>query len=144
MSRREVDLRLVVEHELVRIDRAAQLLLERRLAHDLRAELGAVELVLPPALVLRVIERGVGALDQRCDLGSVIREERDADAARVPHALARDGDRIRDEIEDAPRDLLDGLERREARHQDRELVAAEARHLGQHGRRGARERVAAA
>ena len=75
----QVELRLVVQHELVGADGVAELAHERE---PLRTEVREVGRVLEHRLVrlLRRVHREVGALEEIVDLGAVGRPEGDADA----------------------------------------------------------------
>ncbi len=86
----QVDLRLVVDHELVALDRAPQLALEhqpldRRRVHLLRIEGEGIA-----AVLLRVIHGGIGIADQVDDIVGIARAEGDADTHGQEHFLLVD------------------------------------------------------
>ena len=75
-----VDLRLEVELELLALQGAAELVLERQLLQRRGVHRLAVELVVAAAGVLGVVHRGVGVLEERFEVGPVLGEQADADA----------------------------------------------------------------
>ena len=90
---RELELRLVVQHELAPLQRLAQLALEpparlRLLVHGRLEEAGLVT-----ALGLGAVEGQLGMLEQRVRVWPVLREQGDADAGREMDLLAGEVER---------------------------------------------------
>ena len=77
----KVDLRLVHDHELVALDRAAELRLQHQPLDRGSAHLRREEAVAVAAVLLRVVHGGVRVADQVHDVVRIPRAERDADAA---------------------------------------------------------------
>ncbi len=122
------DLRLVVQLELVVGDRVAQLLLDKLLHLHRLVDAALEEAVAVAPVVLGLVERAVGELDQARDVLARHRRERDADGAADVHLGAADADGLAQGLADAPGQRA-GLKRRLRLHlDDRELVAAEPRH----------------
>ena len=122
---REIDLRLVVQDQLVALERAAQLGDQGQPLARV-AVAGRVVGLEAGARLLGLVHRDVGALQQRLGLGAVLRRERGADA-RVhddlePFDLERVLERDADPAPDIRRARQPG-----AGQQQRELVAAEPR-----------------
>ena len=122
---REVDLRLVVQDQLVALERAAQLGDQRQPLARVAVARRVVGLE-AGARLLGLVHRDVGALQQRVGVGAVLRAERGADA-RVHHDLEPvDLERVLERDADPAPDL--GRARQPgAGQQQRELVAAEPR-----------------
>ena len=90
----DVDLRLVVQDELVVLDRAAQLAGEREALHGVPVLLGLVELG-AGVVGLGDVHRDVGALQQRLAVLAVRREAGDADRGADLERQAVDLERLR-------------------------------------------------
>ncbi len=121
-------LRLVDDPELAPLDGVAQVVLEGAAVADLRGEDRLEIPVDAPAVVLGAVQRGVGVVEQ--GLG-VLRIGRAQARCRCwSPGSARAGPLVA--LADHPQDLLGKepglLGLRDRGHQDRELVAAEARH----------------
>ena len=122
---RELELRLVVQHELAPLQRLAQLALEpparlRLLVHRRLEQAKAVA-----ALRLGAVEGEVGVLEQRVRVLPVLREQGDADAGGDMHLVAVELERGGERAQDLGRQGrgVGGL--RELGLHQRELVAAE-------------------
>ena len=85
-------LRLIVQRQLVALDRRSQFLLQRAPLAQPLVHVGFEEAERAAALRLGAIERGVGIADQRGGVGAVDRKYRDADAEAGAHRMAVDGD----------------------------------------------------
>src|SRR5690606_34665330 len=121
----DVDLRLVLERELLALERTPKLRLEREPLDRQRARGLRVELKVVLALVLRAIHREVGFLHQRPRVVAVAGIERDADAGRDAALLTHDLDRLDRGGEQLARDLR-GLRRTpNPLDEHDELIAAE-------------------
>ena len=118
--------RLVLHHELVVLQRAAQVGLELEPGDRGRVHLGFVDAVAALPLALRAVHRGVGVAQELVGVVAVGAGERDAGARVDEDLLARDEERRLERVDEALRGLARGRRRREALEQDRELVAAEA------------------
>ncbi len=118
----ELELGLVVQHELVGADRVAELADQREPG---RAEVRKVGGVLEDRLVrlLGRVHREVGPLEQLGDLGAVDRPERDADARLRAHGDAGDVDVGREHLQHPLEDRAGGRRVDTGQH-EAELVAA--------------------
>src|SRR5919199_6351910 len=121
----ELDLRLVLQYELVAIDARAQIREQREAA---RADvlLPRIEGDDADAGPLRHVHRDVRAPQERVRILAVIGDERDADRRLDVEELAVARERRLERAADRARDASGGDERR-AGKDDRELVAAESR-----------------
>jgi hypothetical protein len=125
----DVDLGLIVELELVVLDRAAQVAFDERLPLGADDHVLGKELMRAAVLTLGVVERDVRVLGQRLHVVAVLRVDRDADAARGAHRLAGQLHALRGQLEDALCDPARILRREDLRYQECKLVAAEASHV---------------
>ena len=124
---RQVELRLVVDDELVLVERRAQAILERDAPLDRGVHVLGVEVEAVAAALLGVVHRGVGALEQRLGVLRVAREGGDADAAADRGALLAELQRLAERGDELARDG-GGVELvAEVGEQHGELVAAEPR-----------------
>ena len=76
----EIDLRLVVQRELLALQRPAQALFDRLPLHGARVHRRLEELIALAAVFLGLVHRGVGVLDQRLGIQAVVGVDADADA----------------------------------------------------------------
>ena len=77
---RKIELWLIVKFELVAFERPAQLALEQLAALHFGIEIKVVEPDLPPALVLRPIQRAISTRDQLVGIVAALWKERHTDA----------------------------------------------------------------
>ena len=122
---RRLQLRLVVELELVAGQRRAQLALQRQALDRRGAEPAAVELEIAAALPLGMVHGEVGVLQQGLRIVAVIGEERDPDAGADHHRLLAQIERMVERREHPLGDPGRVLGPPELAEHDRELVAAE-------------------
>ena len=120
------DLRLVVQDELVRLERMPQL------AEALQpvGRVGIARRVVDAharVLALGLVHRDVRALDERGDVGPVVRAERDADARAELDRDAADDERALERAGEPQRELDGRAAVGQPAQQHRELVAAEPR-----------------
>ncbi len=120
-------LRLEVQHELLRGDRLREPALHLQLGERRDGHLGLEEAAAGAALGLGVVHRRVGMLDERLGAAAVAREQRDADRRRHRDRRALHLERRADGGEQLVRHLLHAGGRGVAGEQHHELVAAEAR-----------------
>ena len=125
-ARAHVHLRLVVQHELALRDRTRQLGEQRQPVGVVMVDLGRVDHAWRAGL-LRRVHRDVGTLDEQIDVGPVLREERHPDARLDVERQAADLERATDRLEDPRKRLIERVEIADARHDEPELVSAEAR-----------------
>ena len=127
LARVEVDERLVVELELVALERAPQVLLEREPLHHALAHAGVEQLEARAAAVLGAVHGDVGVAHDR--FGGVVAAvgDDDADGGGDDHGAVVDDDgrlqRVEQPLGDLDRAALAG----QPLAQHRELVAAHAR-----------------
>ena len=126
----QVDLGLVVQHQLVALDGAAQLGFQQQPLHRDGVDLLAVELDAIAPAGLDVLHRHAGVAQQRGVVRAVVREDRDADAGRQVDVLAIDMEGARQGVQHLARHPAGRLGRRDVGHQQRELVAPEPRQEG--------------
>ena len=79
---RDIDLRLIVQHEFAIVQRIAQVRFEFQPLHRMRVQLLGIELKRAPAFFLGAIHRDVRILQQRLSIASVRRIGTDADTRR--------------------------------------------------------------
>ena len=118
--------RLVVDDELLALERLTHVALQRQLAHRSVVDFGGVELDIVPAFVLCLVHRRVRVLDERVDVGAVVRVDGNTDARRYKELVIVDDERIVERRDDLVRD---GANVRFACHvgqHDDELVASRA------------------
>ena len=127
-ARTQLDLRLVVKFELVALDRAAQLVGDDHAFLDLAIEVGAVEAEAVAAVLLGAIEREIGLDHHGIGPGDVGRVARYPDADRDMDFVALDDIGLGQDFSDLGRQRACRRQILGAALQDRELVAAEARH----------------
>ena len=122
-----VDLRLIVQLEVTRLERRAQIALEGVLHERAGAQVGGVDLVRRAAVRLGAVHRDVGVLHQRLGVGAAHRSDGDADAGADDQLSAVDGERIHERVQEllCHRDAI-GLAV-DFRQQHHELVATHAR-----------------
>ena len=125
---RHVDLGLVVQFELLVLQRPAQVALERQALAGGGIHLAGKELVIAASHFLGVVHRAVRVAHQLAQPGAVIRVQADADADRHVLLLAfhfqRQAQCVQDLLRDVGRDSRLG----EGAEQHHEFVAAEAGH----------------
>ena len=119
------DLRLEVQQQLVAGDGVAQILLDHALEMQRPVHLRLEEGIAVPALVLGLIERGVGEAQQRAAVGAVTRSVGDADRAADADGDAADLEGLSQRVEDALAERRAGVRRLHMGLDDAELVAAE-------------------
>ena len=124
---REVDLRLVVQDELVALDALAELAEQGEAARRGLLLLGREQRV-AGAGALGVVHREVGAAEQVVDVVAVERDERDADARLHVDDVTVDDEGRLERLLDRPDDARGARQVGGRRRQDPELVAAEPRH----------------
>ena len=124
----EADLRLVMQHELPLGDGAAQARLERQPLHGAALHVVRAELVRVAARFLGAVHRAVGVAQQRLRVGAVVGIERDADAGGDFDRRPGDRQRLLDRAAHFLGDVDRVLGLAQLGEDDRELVAAEARH----------------
>ena len=123
----DVELGLVVQHELVVADRARQLGEQGEARRVVAVELLVVDGV-RRARVLGEVHGDVGALQQQVDVAPVRRIARDADAGLDVERQAVRLERLLERGDDAVECVVEvALRVGELAHEDAELVAAEAR-----------------
>ena len=123
-----VDLRLIVQLELLERERLVQVALQLhpllgRGIHAFRVALNVV-----PAALLGAVHGGVGVGDERLRALAVGRKHGDADARGGVQVDAVETDRELERLDGAPRDVLRVLVLRQAVHDEQKLVPAEAPH----------------
>ena len=122
----EVDLGLVIHEELVVLDRleqgGAQLAFRKAVGHHRR-----VEDDLAVAFRFRGVQRQIGASDDGLGVGAVIGEYGAADAGRDAMGVPFEAEGREQALEDACGKRPGRRVVRELGHQDRELIAAQAR-----------------
>ena len=126
-SRPQVEDRLVVQHELVALERAAQLRLELETLRDLVDHRVVEEAPARLSVLLRLVHRGVGVAEQHHRigvLGRVALHGDDADAHREHRVVAVEHDRRLDRVADLLRDRGRVVDVPQSFAQDHELVAA--------------------
>ena len=99
-------LRLVVHRQLAAFDRGAKLLLQDAAVAQPPVHVGLEEAECAASFRFGAIERRVGIGDQRCGIGAVDREYRNADADADAHRLAVDDDVLVDRREQPIRQVL--------------------------------------
>jgi len=121
----ELDDRLEEDRQLVALDRGAKLGLDLLLADKLAGHRVVEEADLVLAADLGVVEREIGALHQRVDVGPVVGQQRDTHRGRVLDPLAVDPGRLADHVGERACQPL-ALAAVGDRSDDDEFVAAEA------------------
>ena len=122
----QVHNRLVVQHELLPVDRVTKRGGQRQPLFGAAIAIGGVDRV-PRAVALRHVHRDVGLLEQLVDRGGVRREARDPDASVDDQRAIAEEKRLLEILEDLARGQLRTRDVRD-RQQHGELVAAEPRH----------------
>jgi hypothetical protein len=124
---REIELRLVVHQELLLLQRVAQAILQRHAPLDHGVHVPRIELEAIPALLLGVIHRRVGFLEEFFEVRGVAREGGDADARADGGGLTAELDRLAQDVHELARHR-GGVELvGEVGQEHGELVAAEPR-----------------
>ena len=118
-------LRLIVQGQLVVLDRRSQSLLQHAPLAQPLVHVGFEEAEHAAALRLGAIERGVGVADQRGGVGAIDGKYRDADAQAGAHRIAVDGDFFVDRREQPIRHGLGRGGLLAVGRDDDEFVAAE-------------------
>ena len=103
--RAQVELRLIVKDELVALQCLVQRGLEREALRRFASQERRAELIAVASRFFRLIESGVGVLEQGFGVAAVLRIERDADAGGDVEFMTIDGDRLRDGLQDLARHL---------------------------------------
>ena len=122
---RQLDLRLVVEHEFAGIERPAQLVLELAPGPGPGVHGRLEEAKSATALVLGAVQRQVGAPHQLVGVGTVIGMDGNADAGGDVDPLPIDGERCRNRLDQPLGQNGDAAGLRHVGLQDGEFVAAE-------------------
>ena len=125
---RQIDDRLVVQHELLAFQRAPQLRLHRQALGHARRHGRGVELVAVSSALLGVVHGGIGGLDQGIGLALVERIERNADRGGDVKLAFVHLERLAQHVQHLLRhhDRLIGMG--QVLENDRELVTAQACH----------------
>ena len=123
-----VYLRLVVQRELVALQRAAQRRFQRQPLDRLRLDFRGEEAIAVLAVFLGEIHRHVGILGQRLHVGAVVRIHRDADRSRGVAFVAAQLHRLAQHRQEICGDFLDLVTLRGLFQDHHEFVAAEAGH----------------
>jgi serine/threonine-protein kinase len=130
----QVHLRLVEDHELVALHRAAELALHHQPLDRGRAHLAREEAVAVAAVLLGVVHRRVRVADQVDDVVGIPRAQRDADAAGDVQLVLVELERPPEFVEQLPGEGADHRpvvgRRREILHEQGKFVAGEP---AQHG-----------
>ncbi len=79
-TRRQTDLRLVMQPEPTQLQRLTQRMFHLHPGQDVGIHLGLIKAEAAPSLLLDLVHRSVGALDQRIQRTPILREQRYADA----------------------------------------------------------------
>ena len=111
-------------------------MLQQPAVAQLLVHLGLEEADPAPALALGAIERGIGIGEQRGRIHAVIRIERDADAEADMGEIIVDLEFVADRLDQALAERQHLFAADIVRHQDHELVAADAGDEGAIGLRG--------
>src|SRR5690606_38676834 len=119
------DDRLIMQLELVRRERLAQVVDQQAALFLLVLEVGRIEAELPAPAVLRGIESEVRRARDLVALEPVVGRNRDADAGADDRALAVDRIGLRDDLDDLPGQLAELAAIVEVGEDDLELVPAE-------------------
>jgi hypothetical protein len=101
-----LDDRLVVELELLSLERAPQRHLDLQPFGAPRGELGREEPEAVPPELLRVVHRRIGVLEQRLRVGSILGMDRESEAAAHVDVVALDDEGPAHFVEDLARDAL--------------------------------------
>ena len=117
--------RLVVDLELLPLERPAQRVLQGQPLERGGVHRARVGLVAVPALLLRLVHRGVGVHQERVEILPVERVDRDPDARVHEDLVPVHPDRMRQPGENPASQLGRVLRVGKAGHDDGELVAAE-------------------
>ena len=80
LSRSQIDLRLIVQRELLPFQSASQAFLDRLPLHGAHVHRGREKLIALAPMFLGLVHRGIGILDQRLRIQAVIGIDADADA----------------------------------------------------------------
>ena len=136
-----VDLGLVVQDELVALDRLVQRALELDLGAPLSGQARAVQRVRVRPLRLGRVHRHVGAAHQVDDRAAVARKQRDAHARRDEALLTADEDRVLHQVENARCHPLGVVLLADLGQQRDELVAAVAADAFERAMRARTDRV---
>ena len=123
----EVHERLVVELELVALERLAQVLLELEALDRAPAQRGVEELVARSAVVAGARHRDVGVVDERLGAVALAVGDGDADAGVDEDGMVAEHDRRDERVEQPLRDLDRPALARQPLAEHPELVAAHAR-----------------
>ena len=124
----EVDLRLVIQHEFVALDRTTQAAFHAQAVQGARIHFFGIELEIAAAQFLGAVHGGVGILQQGIAVDAVARVDADADAADRREFVAEHVHRQQQGFQQFRRQHGGGAALRDVRHQDHEFVAAQARH----------------
>ena len=100
----QIDLRLVLQEQLVAFERASQLIFQRDALALERGHERRVRLQIVLAAVLGVVHRRVGVLEQRLDVAGVFRVDRQARARGHREFLLLERERFRQRAEHLVRD----------------------------------------
>ncbi len=128
LLRVQIELRLVMQEELVALQAAAQTRLQRHPLERMDVDLLRVELVVVLAVLLGAVHGDVGVFHQGLFVLRFRRIHADADARRHPAFLPLNRHRLDERGEDLARDGRDLFRLGHFLHQHHELVPAQARH----------------
>jgi hypothetical protein len=127
VSGRKVDLRLIVQLELVALQCTAQTRFQRETLERVGVELLGIELKIVLSLSLRLVHRDVGVLHERRFVAAVLRISGDTHACRDSKLLPEQHQRTSNRCENLMRDGAGVIFLGDLRQQDDELVTAQSR-----------------
>src|SRR5579863_60899 len=125
LSRREVDSRLITEHELLALERAPQMRLELEALRHQRIQLVREELEVVASAVLRAIHRRIGMFEQSRGVLAILGMQGDTDAAAHEELALLDDPGLRDRTEHLAHELPDAVRPPVPVDEQHELIATE-------------------
>src|ERR1051325_3013953 len=123
-----IHLRLILNDKLSAFESRPQIAFEHELLERASRSSGGVELKQVASLHLRAIERRARILQQCGSVASILWKKTDADATRNEDLLVLEEKRLIKSLFDCARNVGGILRARDPRHQDRNPIAAKARH----------------
>src|SRR4051795_75854 len=90
----EIDLRLIMQHELAPLECTAQAALEELSLDGADIHIFCEELIVVPAFVFCMVHRSIRTADQALCVYTVLREDADADTGRDMEVVLRDAVRL--------------------------------------------------